>query len=74
MTNMIKSHSSTNAWAAELPVILGTPISIARTLVRRLRERRALNRLLSLPDYLLNDVGLQRHDIQREALKPLWRD
>ena len=32
-----------------------------------------LNHLLSMPDYQLKDVGLQRGDIQREAIKPLWR-
>jgi uncharacterized protein YjiS (DUF1127 family) len=43
-------------------------------MVQRFKERRELNRLLSFPDYMLTDIGLQRHDIQREALQPLWRD
>jgi uncharacterized protein YjiS (DUF1127 family) len=31
-----------------------------------------MNRLLGMPDYLLKDVGVQRHEIQREAVRPLW--
>jgi uncharacterized protein YjiS (DUF1127 family) len=50
------------------------PIAIAAHFVQRFKERRELNRLLSYPDYLLKDVGVQRSDLQREALKPLWRD
>jgi uncharacterized protein YjiS (DUF1127 family) len=50
------------------------PIAIASHFVQRFKERRELNRLLSYPDYLLKDVGVQRSDLQREALKPLWRD
>ena len=60
MTNMITTHM--NGFA------------VAGRIIRRFRQRRELNQLLSLPDYMLKDVGLQRHDIQREALRPLWRD
>jgi uncharacterized protein YjiS (DUF1127 family) len=51
--------------------------SLSHTLAlvwKRLRERREMNYLLSLPEYQLKDIGLQRGDIQREALKPVWRD
>ncbi len=58
MTSMIKLHT----------------IALAGRIVRRIRERRELNRLLSYPDYLLGDIGLQRGDIQRKALQHLWRD
>ncbi len=30
--------------------------------------------LLSLPDYLLKDVGLNRTDALIEAAKPFWKD
>jgi uncharacterized protein YjiS (DUF1127 family) len=50
------------------------PIAIARHIVLRFQERRELNRLLSYPDYLLKDIGLQRNDIQRQSLQSLWRD
>ena len=74
MTNMISSHTNGKSWRTELPAVLSRPATIARHVVQRFKERRELNRLLSFPDYLLKDVGLQRHDIQREALQPLWRD
>lgn len=31
-------------------------------------------RLLELPDYLLNDIGLTREDVIREANKPFWEN
>jgi uncharacterized protein YjiS (DUF1127 family) len=42
-------------------------------MAQRFKERRELNRLLSYPDYLLTDIGLQRSDMQRQAIRPLWR-
>jgi uncharacterized protein YjiS (DUF1127 family) len=30
--------------------------------------------LLDMPDYLLKDIGLQRHEITREGLKWFWED
>ena len=57
-----------------MAAFLGQPFAFAGRIVQRFQERRELNRLLSFPDYLLKDVGVQRSDLQREALKPLWRD
>jgi uncharacterized protein YjiS (DUF1127 family) len=37
---------------------------------RRMRDRDCLQRL---PDYLLQDIGLDRADAVREAGKPFWR-
>jgi uncharacterized protein YjiS (DUF1127 family) len=74
MANMISSHTRGKSWRTELPAVLSRPATIASHIVQRFEERRELNRLLSLPDYLLKDVGLQRHDIQRATLQPLWRD
>ena len=74
MTSMIYRHPNGKSLLTEMSAFLGRPISIATQIVLRFKERRELNRLLSYPDYLLKDVGLQRHDIQREALQPLWRD
>ncbi len=51
----------------------GGVLGFVSTLMDRLRNRREMNRLLSMPDYQLRDIGLQRGDIQREALRPLWR-
>ena len=68
---MIYSHNSHPL--RRMPAIITRPVSMARTIVRRYRERRELKRVLGLPDCPLKDIGLQRHDIQRETLRPLWR-
>jgi uncharacterized protein YjiS (DUF1127 family) len=39
----------------------------------RRRQRREPQGVLGLPDYLLKDIGLQRHHIVREAFKSFWR-
>jgi uncharacterized protein YjiS (DUF1127 family) len=74
MANMITAHTNGRPGLTGLSAFLSPPIANTERIIRRFRERRELNRLLSFPDYLLKDVGLQRHDIQREALRPLWRD
>jgi uncharacterized protein YjiS (DUF1127 family) len=38
----------------------------------RIRHRREVMGLLSQPEPLLKDVGLQRDEITREGLKPFW--
>jgi uncharacterized protein YjiS (DUF1127 family) len=43
-------------------------------LIRRFRERREMNRLLSLDDHLLHDIGISRSDIQRQSMRSLWHD
>jgi len=47
-------------------------LGFVTTILARLRNRREMNQLLSMPDYQLRDIGLQRGDIQREALRSLW--
>jgi uncharacterized protein YjiS (DUF1127 family) len=47
-------------------------ISAAYQAFIRRQQRRELMGLLSLPDYLLKDIGLQRDDITREGLKRFW--
>jgi uncharacterized protein YjiS (DUF1127 family) len=74
MTSMTYRHPNGKSLLAEMSAFLGRPISIAAHIVLRFKERRELNHLLSYPDYLLKDIGLQRNDMQRKALKPLWRD
>ena len=39
----------------------------------RAKKRRELRGLLTSDDSVLKDIGLQRHDISREALTPFWR-
>jgi uncharacterized protein YjiS (DUF1127 family) len=47
-------------------------VSAAYNAFIRRQQRRELMGLLSLPDYLLKDIGLQRDDITREGLKHFW--
>jgi uncharacterized protein YjiS (DUF1127 family) len=54
---------------------LGRLANLASAIFRvatRIQQRRELMGLLDLPDYLLKDIGLQRHDITREGLKQFW--
>ena len=74
MTSMIHSHPNGKSQLTETSAFLRHPIAIAAHIVQRFKERRELNRLLSYPDYLLKDVGVQRSDLQRQALMPLWHD
>ena len=74
MTSMIHSHPNDNSQLTETSAFLRHPIAIAAHIIQRFKERRELNRLLSYPNYLLKDIGVQRNDLQRQALKPLWRD
>jgi uncharacterized protein YjiS (DUF1127 family) len=74
MTSMINRHTNGHSVASQLPAFLGQPIALAGRIARRIQERREMNRLLGLPDYLLNDIGLQRDEMQRKALDPLWRE
>jgi uncharacterized protein YjiS (DUF1127 family) len=52
--------------------LIAAPFQFVNGVARRFRHRREMNRLLGMPDYLLKDVGVQRHDIQRESVRPLW--
>ena len=74
MTSMIHSHPNGKSHLTGTSAYLRHPIAIAAHIVQRFHERRELNRLLRYPDYLLKDIGVQRNDMQRQALKPLWRD
>jgi uncharacterized protein YjiS (DUF1127 family) len=74
MTHMTTTHTHGNSGGFGQSPFLNQSMAFAKRIVRRVRERRELSRLLSLPDYLLKDVGLQRHDVQRQALRPLWRE
>jgi uncharacterized protein YjiS (DUF1127 family) len=61
----------TNAHTSALGLI-AAPLTFVHGVARRIKHRREMNRLLGMPDYLLKDVGVQRHEIQREAVRPLW--
>jgi uncharacterized protein YjiS (DUF1127 family) len=66
MTSMINHHT--------MPALLTQPIALAGRIVRRIRERREMNRVLGFPDYLLEDIGLRRDEMQRKSLDSLWRE
>jgi uncharacterized protein YjiS (DUF1127 family) len=44
---------------------------IIRHWFERAESRRALT---TLSDYELRDIGLTRNDVDRELMKPFWRD
>jgi uncharacterized protein YjiS (DUF1127 family) len=66
MTSVNNSH--TQPGVARNLAFLATPVKW----LQRIRERRELLALLSQPDYILKDIGLQRDEISREALKRFW--
>jgi uncharacterized protein YjiS (DUF1127 family) len=74
MTSMINHHTNGNSAASHMPAFLGHPIVFAGRIVQRIRERREMNRVLGFPDYLLEDIGLRRDEMQRKALDSLWRE
>lgn len=74
MTSMINRHTNGNSAASQMAAFIGQPIAFAGRIARRIRERREMNRVLGFPDYLLEDIGLQRDEMQRKAVNSLWRD
>jgi uncharacterized protein YjiS (DUF1127 family) len=67
MTHVYNTHAS-----KALPIWLAVVSSPLEWLERR-RQRQELMGILGLPDYLIKDIGLQRHEITQEAVKPFWR-
>ena len=37
------------------------------------KRREGRKQLANLPNYLLKDIGLNRHDVENEINKPFWR-
>ncbi len=74
MSTMTITHANSSWRASRLTSFLALAVSLPWAWRRRVRQRRELMGLLGQSDYLLKDVGLQRHEITREALKPFWRD
>jgi uncharacterized protein YjiS (DUF1127 family) len=74
MSTVTIAHTGRLARAAWLVPFLVTAVTAPLSWLRRIRQRRELMGLLSQPDHFLKDVGLQRHDITREALKPFWAE
>jgi uncharacterized protein YjiS (DUF1127 family) len=49
------------------------PLQFALTAVQRMQQRRELGRLLVMTEHELKDIGLPRHEIVQEIVKPFWR-
>jgi uncharacterized protein YjiS (DUF1127 family) len=65
MTHVHHAHASRSQ---------GLPLfGAVRTAIRRFHDRRQMNALLKMDDYMLKDIGVSRSDVQREATKSLWR-
>jgi uncharacterized protein YjiS (DUF1127 family) len=62
---------ATDTMERRLAFISWVATALSRLAARR-RHRRQLMALLDLPDYLLKDIGLQRHEITRQGLKRFW--
>jgi uncharacterized protein YjiS (DUF1127 family) len=72
MRNVTITHIATVRPLAWLGHAFKATVSLPVVWVRRSRQRRELMGLLGQPDHILKDVGLQKHDITREGLKPFW--
>ena len=77
---MALTESSTrNCWAYPTPLflVLVSPIALVRRIRAEWQRRRIyrsdLNRLLSVGEYMIRDIGLTLDDARREIQKPLWR-
>ncbi len=68
--------TTTHAWARTKEVTSRSAFAglalLPLTWLQRVRNRRQLMRLMEQPEYLLKDVGLQRDEIVREAIKRFW--
>ena len=64
------SVAQTGAYARHGNSLLRRVLDSVQTMYRRSAER---HHLLELEPRLLNDIGLNRQDVEREAGKPFWR-
>jgi uncharacterized protein YjiS (DUF1127 family) len=55
-----------------LPVARGLPRLALPPIGRWWRTRRERLQLLELNDHMLNDIGVTREEVQREAARPFW--
>ena len=66
------THTTASSKLAKLAAPAAAFPLMLLTWLRRVRDRRELMRLMEQPDYLMKDVGLQRDEIVREAIKRFW--
>jgi uncharacterized protein YjiS (DUF1127 family) len=64
------THESASDSAALRPALLMAALRGLCAALERVRQRRALE---SLPDHMLQDLGLTRRDVETECRRPFWR-
>ena len=69
MTTVSLSHTPIVRWSSTFGALLALPV----IWITRARQRRELMGLLGQSQHVLQDLGLQRDRISREALKPFWK-
>jgi uncharacterized protein YjiS (DUF1127 family) len=72
MRTVTITHTSNAHKMSSIAAPIATVVTMPFTWAKRIRNRRQLMRLLGQPDYLIQDVGLQRDAIVREAIKRFW--
>ena len=56
-----------------LLTLVGDGLHTLQFWIGRSRQRRQLDELAELNNYLLKDIGISRDEALREAAKPFWR-
>ncbi len=72
MRVMTITHTSRTQKVSSIAALIAIAVTLPFTWAKRVHNRRQLMRLLGQPEYLIQDVGLQRDAIVREAIKRFW--
>ena len=72
MTIMTDIHTWRHPGHSRLGSWLVDAMALPVTWARRIQQRRELNVLLSQPEHMLRDIGLERGTVTRESLKHFW--
>lgn len=70
MENVISKPNQVRINMRTLPALIKNILSIALTWRRNAKTRR---HLAQLPSHLLDDVGIDRVNAQKESNKPFWK-
>ena len=69
----MRTMSTSHALGIGRTTTLASLLALPATWITRARQRRQLMGLLGQSQHMLQDLGLQRDQISREALKPFWK-
>jgi len=72
MERVIGNHVSWTGRLTRVGPLLAVAILLPWAWLQRVKRRRELMGLLSQPDYIIKDVGLDRSQITGEGVKPFW--